>query len=129
MFFSSFSPTSINSCFKFIPHLLIGRAGETEAVRLGDAFELRRDIYAIPHQVAVAFLDHIAEMNANTELDAALGRKAGVTLDHSGLHLDGAPHSIDHAAKFNKDAISGALEDATVMEGGGGIDQVTSECA
>ena len=34
--------------------------------------------HAIPHQVAVVLLDHIAQMDADAELDATLRRKTGV---------------------------------------------------
>ena len=44
-------------------------------------------------------------MNANAKLDAALGRQAGVALDHAILHLDGAAHGVDHAAKFDEAAV------------------------
>ena len=64
----------------------------------------RGDIDAVAHQVAVALLDHIAEVDADAELDAALGRKAGVALDHAVLHLDGAAHGIDDASELNEDA-------------------------
>jgi hypothetical protein len=67
------------------------------------------------HQIAVALLDHIAEMDADAELDPALGRKAGVALDHAVLHLDGAAHGVDHAAEFDEDAVAGTLHHAAVM--------------
>ena len=82
---------------------------------LGDAFQSRGDIDAVAHQVAVALLDNIAEVDADAELDAALGRKASIALDHAVLHLDGAAHGIDHAAKLYDAAVAGALHYATVM--------------
>ena len=48
-----------------------------------NAFKARCDIDAVAHQIAVAFLDDIAQMDADAELDAALGRKPGVPLDHT----------------------------------------------
>ena len=48
-----------------------------------------------------AFLDDVANMNANAELDAALRRKAGVALDHAALYLDGTTHGVDYAAELN----------------------------
>ena len=48
--------------------------------------------------------------------------KAGVALDHRTLHLDGAPHSVDHAAKLNNTSVPGALHYAPVMYGDGRID-------
>ena len=69
---------------------------------LGDTFQSRGDIDAVAHQVAVALLDHVAEMDADPELDAPLRREAGVALDHAVLHLDGAAHGVDHAAELDQ---------------------------
>ena len=108
-------------------HLPIGVFGQADRAGLGDAFQSRGDIDAIAHQVAVALLDHVAQMNADAELDAALGRQAGVALDHAVLHLDGAAHGVDHAAELDEDAVAGALDHAAVMHGDGRIDQVAPQ--
>ena len=71
-------------------HLPVGVLGKTDRARLRDALEPRGDIDAVAHQIAVALLDDVAEMNADAELDAALGRQAGVALDHAVLHFDRA---------------------------------------
>jgi len=60
-------------------------------------------------------------MDADAELDAALGRKAGVALDHPILHLDGAAHGVDDAAELYETSVAGALHRAAVMHGHGGI--------
>ena len=52
-------------------------------------------------------------MDADAELDAALGRQAGVALDHAVLHLDGAAHGVDHAAELDEDAVAGAGPEPT----------------
>ena len=83
---------------------------------LGDTLESRGDVDAVAHQVAVALLDHIAEMDADAELDAPLRRKTSIALDHAVLHLDGAAHGIDHAAELNDAPIAGALHHATVVD-------------
>ena len=103
--------------------------GQTNGTRLGDAFQSRGDVDAIAHQVAVALLDDIAQVDADAKLNAALGRQASVPLDHAVLHLDGAAHSVDHAAELDEDAVAGPLDHATVMHGDGGIDQIASERA
>ena len=82
-------------------HLPISVVGKTDPARLGDAFQSRRDIDAVAHQIAVALLDHVAEMNADPELDAAIRRQAGVALDHAVLDLDGAAHGVDDATELN----------------------------
>ena len=47
--------------------------------------------------VAVALLNHISQVDADAKLDAALGRKSGVTLNPIILHLDGAAQSVNYA--------------------------------
>ena len=54
-------------------HLPIGVLGQTDRAGLGDALQSRGDIDAVAHQVAVALLDDVAQMNADAEFDAALG--------------------------------------------------------
>jgi hypothetical protein len=65
-------------------------------------------------------------MNANAEY-AAFGRQAGVALDESVLHFDGAAHGVDHAAKFDEAPVTGALNYAPVMRVDVGIDQVAAQ--
>ena len=100
-------------------HLAVGVLGQTDRAGLGDAFQSRGDVDAVAHQVAVALLDDVAEMNADAELDAALLRHAGVALDHAVLHFDRAAHGVDHAAELDDSAVAGALDDAPVMRGDG----------
>ena len=109
-------------------HLPIGVLGQTDGTGLGYSFQSRRDIDAVTHQVAVALLDHVAQMDADAELDAALRWKTGVALDHAVLHLDGAAHRVHHAAELDDASVAGALNYAAVMHGDGRIDQVASEC-
>ena len=66
-------------------------------------------------------------MNADAELDAALGRHAGVALDEAVLHLDRAAHGVDDAAELDEAAVAGALDDAPVMRGDGGVDQIAAQ--
>ena len=42
---------------------------------LGDAFQARGNIDAVDHQITVALLDHIVEINADAKLDLALRRE------------------------------------------------------
>ena len=92
-----------------------------------DALEPRGDVDAVAHEIAVALLDDVAEMNADAKLDATLRRQAGIALDHAALHFDRAAHGVDHAAKLDEAAVAGALNDAAVMDGDGRIDQVAAE--
>ena len=107
--------------------LAIGVFGQRNSAWFGDAFEARGDIDAVAHKVAVTLLDHIANMNANAELDAPLRRQPGVALDHAVLHLDSATHGVNDATKLDQDAISSALHHATAMRGDSGINQIAPQ--
>ena len=107
--------------------LAVGVLGETDRAGRSDALKPGGDIDAVAHQVAVALLDDVAEMNADAKLDAPLRRNAGVALDHAVLHFDRAAHGVDHAAKLDDAAVAGALDDAAVMQGDGGIDQIAAQ--
>ena len=116
MFLSVLSPRSTNVSFEPVAHLLIGRPRRGNPARLADAFKPCGDIDPVAHQVAVALLDDVAEMDADAELDALLGRQAGVALDHAALHLDRAAHRVDDAAELDDRAVAGALDDAAMMQ-------------
>ena len=109
-----------------VTHLAIGVLRKTNTARISDAFQSRGNIDAVAHEVAIALLDHISDVNADPELDATLGRKAGVALDHAVLHLDGAAHGINHAAKLDDAAVAGALHYAPMDSDGRG-DQIAPE--
>ena len=55
------------------------------------------------------------------------GGDASVALDHAVLHFDRAAHRVDHAAELDDAAVAGALDDAAVMHGDGGIDQIAAQ--
>jgi hypothetical protein len=63
-------------------------------------------------------------MDTDAEFDATLGRKTGVSLDHTVLHFDGAANSVDYAAELNQSSIAGALHDAPLVHGDGRINQI-----
>src|SRR4249920_2562614 len=68
-------------------------------------------------------------MDADAELYAALGRKPGVPLDHTVLHLDAAAHGIHDASELYEDAVTRPLHYAPVMRCDGGIDQIAPQPA
>ncbi len=108
-------------------HLAEGVLGQADRAGLGDPLQSRRDVDAVAHQIAVALLDHVAEMNADPELDAALGRHARVALDHRVLDFDGAAHGVHHAAELHKRAVARPLDHAPLVDGDGRVDQVAAK--
>jgi hypothetical protein len=78
-------------------YLEIGVLRKADSARFGDTLQPRRDVNAVAHQVAVALLDDIAQVNADPEDDAAILGHAGVTLDHGVLNFDRATHRVNDA--------------------------------
>ena len=99
--------------------LPIGVLGEADRAGLGDALQPRGDIDAVAHQVAVALLDHVAEMDADPKFDALVRRDLSVALDHRPLDFNGAVHCVDDTAELDDAAVAGALDDAPVVHGDG----------
>jgi hypothetical protein len=102
--------------------LAVGVLRKADAAGFGDTFQSCGDVDAVAHEIAVAFLDDVAEMNADPKLDAPLWRQPGIALDHAVLHFDGATHRIDHAAELDKVAVAGPLHHAAMMHGDGGVE-------
>ena len=75
--------------------------GETDRPGLGDAFQPRSDVDAVAHQIAVAFLDDVAHVDADAKFDALFRRQAAIALDHAALHFNRAAHGVDHAPELD----------------------------
>ena len=127
MFLSWVGPRSVDGEIEPSLDLPVGVLRQADRAGLGDPFEPRGDIDPVAHQIAVAFLDDVAEMDADAELDAALGRQPGVALDHAVLNFDRAAHGVDHAVELDQRAVAGALDDAAMMKGDGRVDQVAAQ--
>ncbi|MBB3134466.1 hypothetical protein FHS26_002196 [Rhizobium pisi] len=110
-------------------HLAISVFGETDGARLGNALQPGGNIDAVTHQIAIALLHDIAEMDPDPEFDAVVRLDTGIALDHGRLYFDRATHGIDNAAEFDEASVSGALDDAAIVHGDGRIDQITAQCS
>jgi hypothetical protein len=108
------------------PDLPVGILGETDRARPRDALEPGGNIDAVAHQIAVALLNHVADVNADAKFDPALSRQTCVALDHACLHFNRAAHGIDGATELDDASVAGALDGVAMMRGDGGVDQVTA---
>ena len=67
-------------------------------------------------------------MNANPELDALLGRHAGVALDMA-VWTSTAQRTASTTLRNSMiDAVAGALDDASTVHGDDRVDQVAAKC-
>jgi len=69
--------------------------------------------------------DHVTEINADAEPDAALFVHVRLTVDHSSLELHGASHRIHHARELGQQAVAGVLHDAAPVLLDLGVNQFT----
>ena len=65
---------------QLVAHLPVRVFRKANAARLADRLQPRRDVDAVAHEVAVALLDDVAEMDADADLDALVSGNAGVAL-------------------------------------------------
>jgi hypothetical protein len=112
--------------FKSSPDLPVSVLGETDRARLGDALQPRGDIDAVAHEIAVALLDDVADMDSDSELDATVLGHAGVALNEACLHLDGAAHCVHDAAELYDATIAGALDYAAMMGGDCRVEEIAA---
>jgi hypothetical protein len=106
--------------------LAVGVLGETDRAGQANPFEPCRDIYSVTHQIAVALLDDVANMDADPERNPPLRGQASVALNEAVLHFDRTAHRVDHAPEFDDAAVAGALDDASVMHRDGRVDQIAA---
>jgi hypothetical protein len=95
--------------------LSIGVLGKADRARLANALQPRGDVDAVAHQVAVALLDHVAQVHPDAKFDPFVGRDARVALDHGVLYFDRAAHRVHDAAELDDAAVAGALDDAAAL--------------
>ena len=108
-------------------HLPISVLGQTDRARRTNAFEAGSEIDAVAHEIAVALLDNVAEVNTDAKLDPPVRRNSRVALEEAVLHFDCAAHRVDHAAEFDEAAVASVLDDPAVMRADGGINQIAAQ--
>jgi len=62
------------------------------------------------------------------ELDPDIARHTSVARPHSPLHRDATADGVHHTAKLDQYSIAGRLDDATVVFGDLGVDQLVPMC-
>src|SRR5208337_4792157 len=94
---------------------------------LANAFEAGGDVNAVAHEIAVALLDHVAEVNAHSNLDTRLRGEASVALGEAALHFHRRSHGFDHAAELDHRPVAGALDEPPVVDGDRRVDEVAAQ--
>ena len=108
---------------ELVAHRIAHRARDEDAARIGERLEPRGDVDAVAVDV-VALDDHVAQVDADAELDAAVVLRGAVAVGHAGLDGDGAAHRLDGAGEIDQQAVAGALDDAAAVRRDMGFDEL-----
>jgi hypothetical protein len=105
--------------------LLIGVLQKADRAGLGDPFEPRGDVDPVAHEVAVGFLDDVADMDSDPELDLPVLGDSRIALNEDALNFEGAAHRIDRAAELDNAPVAGPFDHAAPVCGDGRVEQLS----
>jgi hypothetical protein len=109
-----------------VPHVIEDRARDADTARFRQAFQARGDVHAVA--VDVVTLDHdVAQVHADTQVDAAFGGRLGVSHGHGALDVDGADHGVDHAGEVHQGPVAHEFHDTAIVGGDLGIEEVFAQ--
>ena len=107
-----------------VGHRLVHRARHADAARIGDAFQPRGDVDSVAEEIGAA-LDHVADGDADAELQAAAWRVGAVAGAQRFLDVDGGAHRLHGAVERAHDGVAGRVEDAAAVA----LDEVVEHLA
>ena len=72
----------------------------------------------------VALDDHVAEIDADAEIDLLIVGQAGIARGHPALNFGSASHGIDDTGELDEQAVPHQLDDAALVLGDLGLDEL-----
>src|SRR5713101_1746613 len=99
---------------ELVSYLLMHSTGDADPTGFRETLEAGGDVDAVAVDL-LAIHHHVAEVDADAEFHAALGREIRVFGLQHGLDLDGALDGIDHAGEFGEYAVARRIDEAPVM--------------
>jgi len=116
-------PEVLESQAQLVEHIVADRAADANAAGLRQRLQTRRDVDAVTKNIVVID-DDVADVDADPEVDALLGRQTRIPLGHAALHVDRAAHRVDDAGELQQQSIAGSLDDPAVVLSDLGVDQL-----
>ena len=99
---------------ELVPDLVVHGLRDADGAGLGERLEPGGDVDAVAKDV-VAVDDDVAEIDADPQLETALGRDRGVDRARGALHLDSATQRVDDARKIRQQAVACRADDPPAM--------------
>jgi hypothetical protein len=99
---------------QFGSDLVVDGSRDTNATWLGQAFEARGDVDAVPQQI-VAPNDHVADVHTDAKVHLLGIRFGRVLAGQRLLHRDRAFDGVNRAGKVGHNTVPGSIKDATTM--------------
>ena len=99
---------------ELVPDLVVNRLRNADGAGLGERLEPGGDVDPVAEDV-VAVDDDVAEIDADPQLETALGRDRIVDRARGPLHLDGAVQRVDDTRKIRQQAVAGRADDPPAM--------------
>ena len=99
---------------ELVPDLVVDGLRNADCAGLGERLEPGSDVDAIAKDV-VAVDDHVAEIDADPQLETALGRDRLIDCARCSLHLDSAAQRVDDARKIRQQAVACGTDDPPAM--------------
>jgi hypothetical protein len=104
----------------------MNRVGDEHSAGIGQRLDPSGDVDAVAEEV-VALDEHVAEIDADAQFDAAVRPDTRIPLGHRLLHRNCSAHRIDDAGKFHQQTVAGGLDNATLVLGDFRIDQFAAQ--
>src|SRR5437870_6744916 len=89
-------------------------ARHADTTRLSKLLQARRYVDTVAEDVPILD-DDLADVDADTKVDALFRENTGIALGHATLHVDRAAHRVDHTGEFQQQTIAGGLDDPAVV--------------
>src|SRR5262249_953631 len=104
-------------------HLTVDRGGHTDSTDVSELFHSCGNIDPFTKDIAVLKND-VAEVDADAKFHAPVIGHISVAASHPVLNLDRTPDRIGNTLELDQHAVAGGLDDAALVLGDGGIDQL-----
>ena len=102
------------------------RARDQDAAGLAQLLQARGDVDPVAHEV-VALDHHVAEVDADAEHDAPVGRRLGLAVGDRLLHRHRAGDRVDHRGELDDRPVAHQLDDPALVLGQQRVDRLLAQ--